>query len=93
MYNSLASAKKKGLVKVDKSGAVQLRVSTQQYQSLRDSVRLVSKQTYVHHLASFPLIVHLTDPRCDSTASLEEDCSFSTSITSLVLKVLGLHSG
>ncbi|GAA5956289.1 hypothetical protein JCM3765_005619 [Sporobolomyces pararoseus] len=46
MYNSLASAKQKGLVKVDKSGAVQLRVSTQQYQNLRDSVRLVSKQTF-----------------------------------------------
>ncbi|GAA5923658.1 uncharacterized protein JCM15063_003719 [Sporobolomyces koalae] len=46
MYNSLASAKAKGLVKVDKSGAVQLRVSTQQVQSLRDSVRLVSKQTF-----------------------------------------------
>lgn len=45
MYNSLASAKQKGLVKVDKSGAVQLRTSTQQYQNLRDSVRLVSKQT------------------------------------------------
>ncbi|GAA6018617.1 hypothetical protein JCM11491_006168 [Sporobolomyces phaffii] len=46
MYNSQASAKQKGLVKVDKSGAVKLAVSTQQYQSLRDSVRLVSKQTF-----------------------------------------------
>ncbi|GAA5884529.1 hypothetical protein JCM16303_000013 [Sporobolomyces ruberrimus] len=46
MYNSQASAKSKGLVKVDKSGGVQLRVSTQQYQNLRDSVRLVSKQTF-----------------------------------------------
>lgn len=45
MYNSYNDAKKKGLVKVDKSGAVQLKVSTKQYQGLRDSVRLVSKQT------------------------------------------------
>jgi len=47
MYNSLASAKQKGLVSVAKNGAVKLGVSTQQYQDLRDSVRLVSKQTYV----------------------------------------------
>lgn len=47
MYNSYNDAKKKGLVKVDKKGAVQLRVSTKQYQGVRDSVRLVSKQTYV----------------------------------------------
>lgn len=46
MYNSYNDAKKKGLVKVDKKGAVQLRVSTKQYQGVRDSVRLVSKQTF-----------------------------------------------
>ena len=47
MYNSQASAKQKGLVSIAKNGAVKLGVSTQQYQSLRDSVRLVSKQTSV----------------------------------------------
>ncbi|GAA6062618.1 hypothetical protein JCM10212_002212 [Sporobolomyces blumeae] len=47
MYNSYTDAKKKGLVKVDKrTGAVQLHVSTTPYQAVRDSVRLVSKQTF-----------------------------------------------
>ncbi|GAA5909148.1 uncharacterized protein JCM6883_002623 [Sporobolomyces salmoneus] len=46
MYNSQSSAKKKGLVSIAKNGAVKLGVSTKKYQNLRDSVRLVSKQTF-----------------------------------------------
>jgi len=46
MYNSYASAKKKGLISVNKKGAVTLRVSTVQQQSKRDSLRLVSKASY-----------------------------------------------
>ncbi|KAM0750326.1 glycoside hydrolase family 16 protein [Meredithblackwellia eburnea MCA 4105] len=45
-YQSYANAKKQGLVSVAKSGAVTLRVSTQQSASSRGSVRLVSKATF-----------------------------------------------
>ncbi|GAA5867542.1 hypothetical protein JCM1840_002545 [Sporobolomyces johnsonii] len=45
-YNSYANAKKKKLISIDSSGAVELRVSTTANQAKRDSLRLVSKQTF-----------------------------------------------
>lgn len=95
MYNSQASAKQKGLVSIAKNGAVKLGVSTQQYQSLRDSVRLVSKQTFVSVPRKPPSGEHLTDGhsfrRCPG--SLEEASSCLMSTTFRALKAHGRLCG
>lgn len=90
-YNSYAKAKKKGLVSISKSGAVTLRVGTKKNQAVRDSIRLVrSLYCSLDRASRLTLHARCRSPRRPTTT---EDSSSSTSLTSPLASVHGVHCG